>query len=127
MEERRADLIPWTLGSQHGTAAAYHQIVEGGGGGQGWIFYYTFTHHQKSNSKHLRFDLYCTFFTLLENMEKVKIWARQVEDCPYSAPIEQGLILPGSGNPPQSLNAALHIILKPTQNDDSVRGFKYIL
>ena len=27
---------PWTLGSQHGTAA-YHQIVEGGGGGQGWI------------------------------------------------------------------------------------------
>ena len=28
---------PWTLGSQHGTAA-YHQIVEGvGSGGQGWI------------------------------------------------------------------------------------------
>ena len=43
----------------------------------------TFTFaHQKSNSKHLRFYLYCAFFAPLENIENVNIWARQVEDCP---------------------------------------------
>jgi len=59
---------PWTLGSQHGTAA-YQQIVEGvvaaARGG-----YYPLIHHYKGNSNTFVF-IFIAYFGTFENSEKV--------------------------------------------------------